>query len=379
MKTIRESCRANHPEVRPLEAEFQAAPATRVLYLDILRVAAVFMVVVLHVSCRALLSGAPGTFPWNAANLFNCCTRWCVPVFVMISGALFLGRVIPVGRLCSKYIGRLLRVFALWSLFYAVLDMVRAAQHHASLPPETLVRRFLFGHYHLWFLYMMAGLYILVPFLGAIVREPRIARHFLAVGAVFAFLLPETGAIMARVYPQWGDIMPGILGEARIHFFLGFPVYFVLGYVLDRMEERMSGGRVALLCIVGGLCILATGALTTWASVLAGKLDETFNGDGNVTVLFPAVAIFVLCRYLFGGQIRREKLEVCTRWLSRHVFGIYLVHAFVLEFLEGIMGLWALSFNPLLAIPVTSFVAFFLSLFLSWLLEKLPFVGKWIV
>lgn len=337
------------------------------------------MVVVVHASGWGLLSSEPGTFPWNAANLLNSCARWCVPVFIMISGALFLGRDIPIGRLYSKYIARLLRAFVAWSLFYAVMDWVRASRTPDSLLPETFLRFFLFGHYHLWFLYMIAGLYMLVPFLRAIVRDARLTRYFLVLGCIFAFLLPEAAAIVERAWPEWGDILPCILGEANIHFFLGFPVYFVLGYALDRRGGVERGVVVVALCILAVLGVLATAALTSWVSVRADMLDETFNEFRNATVFLPAVAVFLLGKRLFSGRGCNGKLAACAGWLSRQVFGIYLVHAFVLECLKRFLGLWALSFNPLLAIPATSVAVFLLSLLLSWLLGRLPFVGKWIM
>lgn len=354
-------------------------PAGRILYLDILRSASVFMVVVLHASCRVLLSCNPGEVPWNVANAFDSCTRWCVPVFVMISGALFLDRDITHGRLFSKYVFRLFRVFVVWSLFYAVLDAVRALRHDVPFSPDMFVRHLLLGHYHLWFLYMMAGLYVLVPFLRAIVRDARLTLRFLWIGAVFAFLLPEAASIAEQACPRWGDILPAILGKTCLNFFLGYPVYFVLGHALAGREGTERNGQVAALCILGILCVLATAVLTSWMSLRSGKLDETFGGAGNMTVFLPAMAVFVLCKRLFAGEGRSGKLATCAGWLSRHVFGIFLVHAFVLEFLEGVVGLWALSFNPLLAIPATSVAAFLLSLFLAWLLGRLPVVGKWLV
>ena len=98
---------------------------------------------VLHVAAREWHDTDIRTAEWAAMNFYDSIVRWAVPVFTMISGALFLSKDIPVRKIYSKYIFRIFTAFLFWSLLYAVhgyikdRDIMKAAGH------------FLKGHYHL--------------------------------------------------------------------------------------------------------------------------------------------------------------------------------------------------------------------------------------
>lgn len=64
----------------------------RVIYFDVLRVLATFAVIVLHLSAQHWADTDVFSNAWLAFNLYGGIVRWSVPIFVMISGALFLGR-----------------------------------------------------------------------------------------------------------------------------------------------------------------------------------------------------------------------------------------------------------------------------------------------
>lgn len=93
----------------------------RKIYCDYLRLIATFAVVVLHVSASNWYGADVHGLAWQSFNFYDSATRWSVPIFVMISGALFLGREIPIKKIYSKYILRLVIAFFTWNLFYAIV------------------------------------------------------------------------------------------------------------------------------------------------------------------------------------------------------------------------------------------------------------------
>ena len=56
------------------------------VWLDNSRIIAIFAVVVLHAAVSPVVDTPFGSTDWWAGNLINAFSRWCVPVFVMISG-----------------------------------------------------------------------------------------------------------------------------------------------------------------------------------------------------------------------------------------------------------------------------------------------------
>lgn len=95
----------------------------RTRYIDSLRVLAALAVVVIHVAAHSSTSPVTST-TWHIAMFYNGCSRWAVPVFVMISGAVFLKLKadIAIKDLICRYAYRLLRIFFLWSLFYIFIS-----------------------------------------------------------------------------------------------------------------------------------------------------------------------------------------------------------------------------------------------------------------
>ena len=70
----------------------QAPPPTRTAWMDAARVVAIVAVVLIHVLAPTVEGRgvAVGSAPWWVADVLNSANRWCVPVFLMISGALAL-------------------------------------------------------------------------------------------------------------------------------------------------------------------------------------------------------------------------------------------------------------------------------------------------
>lgn len=91
----------------------------RKIYLDFLRVFATFAVMILHISAQNWHSTDVNGFEWQVFNFFDSIVRWGVPVFVMISGSLFLNRETPLRIIYSKYIRRMITAFIVWSAIYA--------------------------------------------------------------------------------------------------------------------------------------------------------------------------------------------------------------------------------------------------------------------
>ena len=97
----------------------------RIAYFDVLRILATFAVIVLHLSAQHWADTDVYSRAWQAFNLYDSAVRWAVPVFVMISGALFLSGSQAASRhILKKNVSRLVTAFIFWSALLRASSMV---------------------------------------------------------------------------------------------------------------------------------------------------------------------------------------------------------------------------------------------------------------
>ena len=140
-------------------------------------------VILIHTASQNWHEFAPDTVTWNTLNLFDSAARFAVPLFCMISGALFLDpeKRDSRSRNCILCIlSRMVTAFLFWSLFCADIRKCRITGQWNSF-----VYSFFTGSYHLWFLYMIIGFYVSVPFLRRITESKPLTDYFLLVTLIY--------------------------------------------------------------------------------------------------------------------------------------------------------------------------------------------------
>ena len=162
----------------------------RVLYLDAIRGAATIAVIILHIAAQNFYIN-PHEPAWNIFNLIDSGVRWGVPVFVMISGALFLEKDISIKDILRKYIFRIAVAYVFWSALYAFLYKY----HNGNASIKDTLREFLLGHYHMWYLPMIAGLYLVIPLMKPITQDELAEKWFIILGCIFTIVLPHMSSL----------------------------------------------------------------------------------------------------------------------------------------------------------------------------------------
>lgn len=341
----------------------------RTVYFDVLRIIAICAVVVLHVSAQNFVESGVDTPEWQALNFYDSIVRWSVPVFVMISGALFLDGENSIGKLYKKNIARILVAFIFWSMLYAVKNMI-----FTDCGWQHTIKQFLLGYYHMWFLFMIVGLYMIVPLLKPIVKSMELTKYFLLLSVAFTYVIPQTIQLVSLKYPAIASLANGMVGKVYFYFTLGFASQFVCGYYLSKVE---LGKRAKIVVYFLSICgFLATIVGTSMLSVSGQKANEMLYGYLTVNVMLEAVGIFVLMKDIFERKAVGVRIEKVLGLLAKYSFGAYLVHVLVLDELGRIFGLNTLSFNPLLSIPVISMIVIVISFVISAALNHIPLLKK---
>lgn len=207
----------------------------RIEYLDYLRAFAAFAVVLLHVSAVGFRQSSPYTPEWHAFNFYDSISRWGVPIFVMISGALFLNpdKEFNIKKLYKKNIVRIITSFFFWSTFYALTVSI-LIKHNTSI--VYIGGRIICGESHLWFLYMILGIYVCIPLLRPITFNKLLVNYFLIIAFITTFIMPSLFELLYHLtgpYLSMIDVLHRAYNTIGLNIALGYSSYFVLGHYLN--------------------------------------------------------------------------------------------------------------------------------------------------
>lgn len=348
----------------------------RLAYADLLRVLATIAAVVLYVSAGWLDQCAVGSTEWTVLCTYNALTRWCVPMFAMLSGAFLLDpkKSVNLRDIFFRYILRVLIALLVWGILYALLDYGHSDWHFTWVGIKSAFGSVLRAqtHDHLWFLYVMLGLYLVTPILRAFVRgASRGTFHWFF---ILTFLVASLLPALQKLWPAQLALPMAWLDQMDIYLVLGYVGYYVAGYYLKNYTlGRLAEFMIYLLGILGAV-------VTVWGSAALSIHHGSFRGallEYNApNVVFVSVAVFVLFRYVLGVSEERSRRQRLGG-VARITFGIYLIHEFFIMLLRY-FGVSTLSFNPILSVPVLSAAVFLCSFVVAWLISKIPLLGRYL-
>lgn len=323
------------PAQRPT-AEYLAAASTtaRRWSLDLTRVVSVVGVVAIHVF--AGMVGNPdirGESGWWAAVVADIGFVWVVPVFVMISGALILEPRQYSSGVAAFYRKRLLRLapaLVFWSLFY--FAAVRTVVSQVPVTPGGLASFLLDGrpYTHLYFLWLIVGLYAVAPVLASFLRDGGPRRAFAFAASVLA----------VTVVTACSSSVLGMLGESRPLTLMAFTQwipyvgYFLAGWVLRDVALR---GRALAVAVVGTLIaivipIMQYGVRPDW-KMLDAIAPISYFGP---FVALASIGVFVCANSVLATWRPGERTGRVLRELSDAAFGVFLVHFALMVVLRGV-------------------------------------------
>ncbi len=346
----------------------------RIVYFDYLRLLSILAVVVIHVTAFQWKRAAVDTFEWQIMNLYDGMARWGVPVFVMISGALFLGKEQSLQKLYGKSILRIVVAYVFWSALYVAAAVLL---FHESYTAKEAVIKIMTGHYHLWFLLMIVGLYMIVPFLNKIVSDRKTAIYFVVLAFAFSFFLPQVLKILGYKFAGAAELLSKLVSMLRLRMVLGYSGYFVLGYLLHTCEIKKTW-RIAAY-IIGVLAILFTVGATAFAAFWKHSKTSFFYENMTVNTFFAATGVFLFAKTHWNKPASSPKKQEMLTFFSKCTFGVFLIHPFLLDVAEKYLNITAVTFNPLFFVPVLSLAIYIASMLVSALLNKIPLIKTWIV
>lgn len=353
---------------------FQAGSENRIEYFDGLRAFATIAVIMLHVCAANWYTWPVTVSSWITCSFYDSVVRWCVPCFIMISGALFLDKKINLKRLYSKNIFRIVVAFIFWSAIYTfVPSLINNG--------ENKLLTFLEGHYHMWFLFTIIGLYIISPIISGVKGNINALRYTIVFMFISAILIPNAVAILGLFMPNFSVTLGQYLGKfgggGSEFFNVRFIFYFVLGYYLNSIN--LSRKMIILIYIFGILGFITTIVCTIYYSIRTNTPNDFFYAYLSINVLLESIAVFVFLKYNFNLKNFGKTARTIIIFISKYSFGIYLVHPLFIEQAKYHFNFTMLPFSSVIGIPILTVLYLTLSVVAAYILSKLPGIGKLIV
>ena len=370
-----------------------------IVWLDVVRFIAMFTVVCCH--CTDPFNFYPGTAPnigeiklWGA--IYGSVLRPCVPLFVMITGALLLPVRGDASTFYKKRIPRVFYPFLIWSVLYnlfpwitgllglnpqIILDFFPYAgeevmQQSFSVSLEYILMipfNFSILAVHMWYIYLLIGLYLYLPVFSAWVEKSseRAKLMFLLAWGV-TLLLPYYYQFVSNYL--WGTCSWNSFG--MLYAFAGFNGYLLLGHYLKNLEWSLK----KTLAI--GIPMFAAGYAVTFLGFrhitalpeYTDEMLELFFTYCSLNVVMMTIPVFMLAKKV---KVNSERMKKALANLTVCGFGIYMIHYFFTG--PSVVLMRAIDMPIGLQIPVAAILAFAVSWGLVWLIYRAGKVAKYIV
>lgn len=327
-----------------------------------LRVIATILVVLIHCSGGVLAHYNDRPYEWWWIG--NCITvlgRFAVPVFVMISGALLLGKKIELFPFLKKRFLRVWVPFTVWVIIYVLYHNLFERNPYSfskAFVDYLTMGGGLYGHF--WFIYMILGLYLITPFVNHfLLRATKQESYFLL------FLCFVSCSIFPFIKKFFGvDIR---LDLQNVGGYLG---YFVAGFILKNAQFSFNKWfYITCILILYFLAIYGN----YWLTSPKGKFDDYFSSYLSPNIILMSVCIFML----FKEYLNIEFIPSIINRLDAASFGIYLCHFLIITIISHEFHInWA-WYHPLIGIFTQAGITLTIAYLLIWGISKLP-KGYWV-
>lgn len=344
----------------------------RVFYLDVLRVIACLSVIMIHSSTKYVETEIC-TFNFWIGNLFDSFARVGVPIFVMISGALLLDKNYEfTTKKLINHITKLIIFFVCWSALYCIASkiIIPLFVTHEPLNLIEIIGSLIKGHYHLWFVYLIVGLYLIVPLLRLWVKDEnkKYVEYFIILSVVFTFILPQIISIGSNYHTLFAYLDYAIEHNLQLNYVAGYTTYFILGWYIHNYEMKHD----KLIYLLGSFGFIITVVGTYLLSATTGKAIQLYD-NLSFHILCQSVAVFTFIKAKYIHTVNKENRLI--RAVSDRSLGIYAIHAMIVSIMYNVLEKFNFDY-AIVAIPLVFIVSFTTSYFISYVLSKIPLLKK---
>jgi surface polysaccharide O-acyltransferase-like enzyme len=347
----------------------------RLDYVDVMRVAACFAVVLLHASLGVVNNESDfGSMGWWFGNIIHAATTWAVPAFVMISGSLLIdaNKKDSLKSFFTRRMSRLLIPTIFWSFLYMIYDSL--AHGTPILNPFPVIWSIAYGmpYHHLWYLYVAIGLYgALIPIRVLCInadRQTLLITLLILFSVQTIYFLDQSRFVMNGIKP---DLM------LFIYKCIPFIPYFICGYFLTHSSLTPSHLRLLIYLQLALVLLIST---VNWS--IANRSGVVLSGRVAFNVFNPLVVLYSILMYrvvklLCSGAHRYiPYVKKTCSILAPFTLGIFLIHPLFFEIIKNMPDLVVLYRRCYVGIIPIAVCVFIVSAYTTYVISRIPYLKK---
>ncbi|MBP3645017.1 MAG: acyltransferase family protein [Clostridia bacterium] len=345
---------------------------TRIYAFDVMRIIAICAVVMLHISADYVKDFQNNTIDFVCGNLLNSISRFAVPMFFMISGALMLNENKKITTRKILYsVSNIFILLVAWSGLYSVAyNVIKPIIFNESISMSAIMYSFFNGHYHLWYLFVLIGLYLATPILRTFIKRDN--SRLIGIYLVLSIIVCFCGSFInefINLFVSKDNLLLDYLSNYRLDYIYEYIIYYILGWYILNVEIKKTN-RIFLY--ISGLFGLFTTFVCTQVFFNSSvSVNNYFYSNDSLNVFLYSIAIFSLISYLFKKNTFPSNRFVLS--LSNLTFGVYLIHPVFLFGLKIICKGINSSLFEIIVIFLGAIIASFVSVYI---ISKIPVLRK---
>ncbi len=293
------------------------------------------------------------------AVLFPLLYAWAVPVFFMMSGALFTSKNLNV----KKHIIKSVLIIVIFGTAYAWIENFFNSRTICISDCGRAILNMLQGKTwaFMWFMYAIAGCYILSPFIKTWINNTdKKSQH-----EMLLFLI-----ILLSVVPTINDVTGMEITSFGISDYSGALLYFFSGAVLYRQyaegSKEHSNRKI--------LCILAGGVILALEQAVGYGQHRVCSGPNYIWTYLYSTSIFLIG--LRNNKMKKLGSNKIILWVSTNSLCIYLVHMVPINAIYKGLHIFPDVFEPILGIAVMYVITLILTIITVTVMNKIPVIRK---
>ena len=289
----------------------------RILYLDIIKVLALFFVIFNH--CDDILISSYMYIRIIHNSLFYL-SKSAVPLFLMVSGALLMDKNDSI----SKLLKRIIRVLIPLIIITIIWTMIHAKNINilCMMDPYNVN----YFPYWLWYLQAIILVYILMPLIRKITLKYKKSsiewRKFKTLIITLTTIFSIAFTIYNIIFKKDMMIITNLLPMPIL--------YFIYGYIISKEKISKKAKNISIIAL------LFTLTIPTFIATKLMLLKQSYfflDYYRNIYTFIITTSLFIIIKYYFENYNKKNKFTKIIAHLSNNSYGIYLLHVFVIEYL----------------------------------------------